>query len=57
MKEKHETDGMRTENRRPHGEPDAWRERDDNLVKLVAKSALPSPEEIALLAELRKLAD
>ena len=32
-------------------------ERDDNLVKLVAKSALPSPKEIALLTELRKLAD
>ena len=32
-------------------------ERDDNLVKVVAKSALPSPKEIALLAELRKLAD
>jgi hypothetical protein len=26
-------------------------------VKLVAKSALPSPKEIALLEELRKLAD
>lgn len=32
-------------------------ERDDNLVKLVAKSAIPSTKEIALLAELRKLAD
>lgn len=32
-------------------------ERDDNLVKVVEKSAMPSPREIALLAELRKLAD
>jgi hypothetical protein len=32
-------------------------ERDDNLVKLVEKSAIPSAREIALLAELRKLAD
>ena len=32
-------------------------ERDDELVKLVERSALPSPREVALLAELRKLAD
>jgi L,D-transpeptidase YcbB len=32
-------------------------ERDDNLVEVVAKSAIPSAQETALLAELRKLAD
>jgi murein L,D-transpeptidase YcbB/YkuD len=32
-------------------------ERDSELVKLVERSALPSPQEVALLAELRKLAD
>ena len=32
-------------------------ERDDNLVKVVEKSAIPSAGEIALLTELRKLAD
>ena len=32
-------------------------ERDSQLVKLVERSAIPSPREVALLAELRKLAD
>lgn len=32
-------------------------ERDSQLVKLVERSAMPSPREVALLAELRKLAD
>ena len=32
-------------------------ERDSELVKLVERSAIPSPREVALLAELRKLAD
>lgn len=32
-------------------------ERDSELVKLVERSAIPSPQEVALLAELRKLAD
>jgi murein L,D-transpeptidase YcbB/YkuD len=32
-------------------------ERDSKLVKLVERSAIPSPSEVALLAELRKLAD
>jgi murein L,D-transpeptidase YcbB/YkuD len=32
-------------------------ERDSKLVKLVERSAIPSPREVALLAELRKLAD
>lgn len=32
-------------------------ERDSELVKLVEGSAIPSPQEVALLAELRKLAD
>ena len=32
-------------------------ERDSELVKLVERSAIPSPTEVALLAELRKLAD
>jgi murein L,D-transpeptidase YcbB/YkuD len=32
-------------------------ERDDELVRVVERSALPSPRDVALLAELRKLAD
>ncbi len=32
-------------------------ERDSELVKLVERSAIPSPREVALLEELRKLAD
>ena len=32
-------------------------ERDSRLVKMVERSAIPSPREVALLAELRKLAD
>jgi murein L,D-transpeptidase YcbB/YkuD len=32
-------------------------ERDSKLVKLVERSAIPSPSEVALLAELRRLAD
>ena len=32
-------------------------ERDSELVKLVQRSAIPSPREVALLAELRQLAD
>jgi murein L,D-transpeptidase YcbB/YkuD len=32
-------------------------ERDNDLVKVVERSAIPSPREVALLAEIRKLAD
>jgi murein L,D-transpeptidase YcbB/YkuD len=32
-------------------------ERDSKLVKVVERSAIPSPREVALLAEIRKLAD
>ncbi|MGQ0713776.1 MAG: L,D-transpeptidase family protein [Gemmatimonadaceae bacterium] len=32
-------------------------ERDSELVRIVERSALPSPRDVALLAELRKLAD
>jgi murein L,D-transpeptidase YcbB/YkuD len=32
-------------------------ERDSELVRVVERSALPSPRDVALLAELRKLAD